>query len=439
MLSITLLNHACLLIDTPSGVRLLCDPWFDGTAFAGGWGLRYRNEQALDLAASATHLWISHFHEDHMHMPTLRELARRNPDIVFLANDSYNFQMQLVAQRLGFSTVQPVRERHELRLAEGCAVTRYPVTGIDNMLLLRDDNSGTPCSVLNYNDCNLSRVAQRLLARKIGPVDIFLGNFNHAGKLLHARKIADGDVKRRLIRGFAANHAEFDPVCVIPFASYHYYRAPESCGQNTAMIDVDDLVATDARVVGLHVGECFTYDAQRRAGTCARLATVTSNALEQTARTETASRESLIQAGVAYAEKLRRGFGPAARLFPSLFIAVPDLGETVRFKPGLGVAPASAKCAPDIECHSSMLHLWLTQPYGTDAFAVGAHFALRAVRKGRLVATIASGLLVENRLDLRSLLGMLVSRRGWAFLWNRREEILGILVSGKIYADYHND
>jgi hypothetical protein len=86
-----------------------------------------------------------------------------------------------------------------------------------------------------------------------------------------------------------------------------------------------------------------------------------------------------------------------------------------------------------------MLHLWLTQPYGTDAFAVGAHFALRAVRKGRLVATIASGLLVENRLDLRSLLGMLVSRRGWAFLWNRREEILGILVSGKIYADYHND
>ena len=60
------LNHASMLVEVGT-MRLLFDPWLEGTAFSGGWGLRYDNPDAIDLAASATHLWISHWHSDHLH------------------------------------------------------------------------------------------------------------------------------------------------------------------------------------------------------------------------------------------------------------------------------------------------------------------------------------------------------------------------------------
>jgi hypothetical protein len=100
---------------------------------------------------------------------------------------------------------------------------------------------------------------------------------------------------------------------------------------------------------------------------------------------------------------------------------------------------APAGVAPDIECHSSVAHGWFTKPYGTDSLAVGAHFRILSRRKTRLVLHLAAGLLVENKLDPKSLLSMLASRSGAAFLWNRREEILGILLSRKVYADYHKE
>ena len=86
------LNHASLLVEV-GGVRMLFDPWLEGTAFSGGWGLRYDNPEATRIAATATHLWISHWHSDHLHAPTLAKIAQLNPEMVVLANVSANFSM----------------------------------------------------------------------------------------------------------------------------------------------------------------------------------------------------------------------------------------------------------------------------------------------------------------------------------------------------------
>ena len=42
--------------------------------FKNGWGLRYKNDNAVNEAVNATHMWISHFHNDHLHFPTLKEI-----------------------------------------------------------------------------------------------------------------------------------------------------------------------------------------------------------------------------------------------------------------------------------------------------------------------------------------------------------------------------
>ena len=95
------LNHACVMLHVQD-VRLLFDPWLEGTCFSGGWGLCYDNPTAYETAASATHLWLSHWHSDHFHTPSLAKLAALNPHIKVLANVSKNFSMVERLGALGF-------------------------------------------------------------------------------------------------------------------------------------------------------------------------------------------------------------------------------------------------------------------------------------------------------------------------------------------------
>src|SRR5437868_4505900 len=115
-LALEFLNHAAVVIQH-GDVRLLSDPWFSGTAFNGGWGLRYFNPTALDRAATCSHLWISHWHSDHLHEGTLVALAERAPDICVLANVSSNFSMSERMRSFGFRNIIPIQERKELRLS----------------------------------------------------------------------------------------------------------------------------------------------------------------------------------------------------------------------------------------------------------------------------------------------------------------------------------
>src|SRR5688572_14431982 len=128
------LNHASVIIRSGE-YSLLCDPWFSGTAFAGGWGLQYDNPDALQKATSCSHLWISHFHGDHLHLPTLKQLAALSPHVIALANESMNFRISEALQRAGFKNIVPSYERRSLTVTSDLKVTRYPTAGIDNMLL----------------------------------------------------------------------------------------------------------------------------------------------------------------------------------------------------------------------------------------------------------------------------------------------------------------
>jgi ribonuclease BN (tRNA processing enzyme) len=121
--TIELLNHASIILRHRE-ISLLCDPWFDGTCFRGGWGLRYLNPAALAKTTDCTHLWISHFHSDHLHLPTLEQVAQRVPQIRALANVSLNFDMRGPLQRAGFTKVECLYERQSVSLSLTVARSR---------------------------------------------------------------------------------------------------------------------------------------------------------------------------------------------------------------------------------------------------------------------------------------------------------------------------
>ena len=411
----------------------MIDPWLEGTAFEGGWGLRYHNPEAIEKVKDCTHLWISHFHQDHFHRQTLQKIIKVNPGIIFLGNNSYNFQLDDAARKQGFVNVIPIYERQTILLDDDFHVTRYPTRGIDNMLLIRAGD----INILNYNDCRIPRISQKLLKKKFGRIDILLSNFNHAGKLLLYPYPPPQIIKQKLIDNFQENFKVFDPSCILPFASYHYYRSPASFRQNDAMLTGNDLVSLDKRILPWMIGDklLWKHDGVR----IEKENGVYLNTLEELDYKTKFTREEIIKAGHEFAQALKKQIGWISRFFPVLYIEIAESTELFGFKISRGGFIPEKGVMPHIVAHSEALMNWFTRPFGTDSFVVGAHFDIKNENRIPLKWQIALGILVENKLDLKSMMLMLFSKKGLKFLKNRREELLGHMLQFRLTANYQQD
>ncbi len=428
-LTIHVLNHACVRIDS-GPVRLLCDPWLEGTAFSGGWGLKYDNPGALELATAATHLWISHWHSDHFSVPSLRAIASRRPDLSVLANDSANFSMAERLRELGFRDVRLLGEREPFLLPGLQRAIRYPTAGIDNMLVIE----GPFGRVLNYNDCNLPARALQALARRIGPVDVLLNNYNHAGKLFHPLPV-DAQ-KAELWRVFRAVDRIVAPRFVIPFASSHYYRTTASAAQNASLLEFDELEVRsqgDPRLVVLRPGDAAGFDAegvhvQPRDPPLPRVPE------ERHGYGASVPFADLVAAADRRCRSLRARFPGAVALVAPLVVALTDLGLNLELSMRHGARAARDDATPAVRAHSRAILDWLQRRFGDDTFVAGAHFELIGEDPAGMTRWALLTLLDASHLAPVDLVGYLRSGAGRRFLWSRREEVLATLIGWRFRA-----
>lgn len=419
--SFKLLNHASFLLSS-GGTRLLFDPWYEGTCFRGGWGLRYDNPDALTDAATATHLWISHYHGDHLHLPTLRRLASSNPGLHVFANVSDNFEMVTPLRAAGFTQVHPLSERRRVRVDEDLFITRYPCTGIDNFLVI--ETAGV--KIMNFNDCNLPVSSIRSLVRRIGRIDLLFTNFNHAYKLLEPADAAT--VKTRLAGRFKRILDAVRPVRAVPFASMHRYLSPDSQDQNGKMLTSEDLSAADERVLSLGFGDICEWTAGEELRILRRRPALEPSPGILKTYTNSVSEPELRRALEEYLDHLRGYFGPLCACVPTLRIRIKDWAEG-GLEADLGRASSTRLTTGPyhIASHSSTILDWCSKPYGTDALFVGADFEILDADTKAVRRMILAGDLYDNRMTPLHVVRMLLRRSGWSFLWNRREEILGVL------------
>ena len=425
--TIELLNHASILL-SEGAVSLLTDPWFSGTAFQGAWGLRFHNPAALERAQTASHLWISHFHSDHFHLPTLKALAEKRPDLVALANDSANFSLEVPLHALGFRDVRPLPERSAQHLTVEWQVTRFPATGIDNMLLVRIAN----LTILNFNDCNLPVRAIRALIRRIGVVDVLLINYNHAGKLFGC--LSPAEVREGQLRRFRIAVEAVSPKWVLPFASAHYYRSPASAEQNRSLLDADELAGVAPGVVPMRIGDQVAFGCGVEPLRTAKRPALEPVVPQPIHHGPSLPWEELLAAAERYRIKIVRGFGPLARWVRRLALHVNDHHRVLVMDLARGVSEGSSREPVQASAHSSSLAIWFDKPYGTDDFFVGGDFSIPEGDVMALERIKLLGLLIENRLSPRDVTRMLFSASGWRFFLNRREEIVSILLARNIHA-----
>jgi len=425
-IKINLLNHASVLIEMGE-VKLLCDAWIMGNCFGEGWAFRFSNPRAFALANQATHLWISHFHDDHFHVPSLIELAKQNKNVAVICNQSHNFGFRVPLKKFGFQNILPFEERKTMKLSSEVEVCRYPTTGIDNMLHIKTPH----LQILNFNDCNISDRAAKAIMKKIGNIDILLNNFNHAEKIVTYPIPGSSEIKEGLKTKFINTVKLIDPKFVFPFASYHYYTASESAVQNDSMLTLKEVVDLDPRVLNIKIGGQVTFGENAAPQITEPGTEVTLNSITTLKRTRQYELNEIEVAFEAFRKRIKVGFLGMVFQIPKLVVSVTDLEKTVVLNIRSGLKEIENTGKPEISVVSEVLFDWFNKPYGTTQVVVGAHFAINSDVMS-IKKWVLSALMVEAKLDLKNLIFCLFSFSGIRFLFNRREEIVSILLSRKL-------
>ena len=221
---IRLIAHASVLIEG-DGFTLLTDPWFAGTAFNESWGLieEPSPDELQTTLDGVTHLYISHEHPDHFHIPTLRALpARLKTEGVVIVQELHDGRMTDALHHFGFKHILPIRHRQTFDLGRATGYL-YQVAPVDSALAVID-RSGT---ILNLNDTDLSKSDVRRIQGDVGAAHVLLNQFSIAtyggGDLGSLDKYAD-----EVISAMIFEHRSFEAEVTIPFASYSYFRTCEN-------------------------------------------------------------------------------------------------------------------------------------------------------------------------------------------------------------------
>lgn len=134
-MQLTSLGHACWLIEA-AGLRLLCDPLLGVEHHGGVFEVSPRRRLRAE-ALRPDFILVSHRHPDHFDIPSLAELARRDPESVVVTPDEL---VATAARELGFQTVRLLAPGHHVEL-DGVAFVTTESLGDDEwgvMIATRD-------------------------------------------------------------------------------------------------------------------------------------------------------------------------------------------------------------------------------------------------------------------------------------------------------------
>ncbi|MBA3563362.1 MAG: MBL fold metallo-hydrolase [Gammaproteobacteria bacterium] len=230
-------SHACLSVEGERAV-LLTDPWLFGEVFHGSLALRpVPDLETLDLG-NGGHIWVSHAHPDHLHVPSLRLIRDRctGPLTIYYQRTSDRAVRNALVEQ-GFKVVE-LTPRRETPVADDVSLTVFPTRGDSAVVIRLGDRI-----IVNQNDCSLARGEVEALRRMFPRIDAWFFQFSLGGYYANANDHAGLESARRLHLGLVAHcYAALRPRIFVPFASFFSY-----CKQGDAFLN--DWTLTPAQLV----------------------------------------------------------------------------------------------------------------------------------------------------------------------------------------------
>jgi len=256
------LNHSSLIVESEE-TKILCDPWFKGSAFNNGWRLLFEDSHNINQV-KYDYIWISHEHPDHFSIPTLNELT-----------ESKQFLYQKTSDR---KVKKWLEQKHHLvtELEDGkeydfndIKLTSFISDGYDSAALFKFSNGDT---ILNINDARieLGDTIQKIKINDLDRLKIITIQYSYAN---WAGNEMDQDIsfhqQNLVIDRITEIYKAFKPEKILLFASYVFCSHEENffwnknfwlayvaeklceCGINiiipqpNQIIKIDDLVRED--------------------------------------------------------------------------------------------------------------------------------------------------------------------------------------------------
>ena len=231
-MNIQFINHSSIIIETESE-KILCDPWYKGSAFANG--VRLLIDDVTDInELEFDKLWISHEHPDHMSIPTLKSLKIKKP-VLYQQTKDKKVKKYLEAKGHAVSELP----HNKGQIIAGCEVTSIVTEGYDSCILVDDGK----VKFLNINDAQLDKEAEIKKIAKHTPIDLISMQFHYAN---WAGNIGDEEIP-----AFKRQHAtnrikKICEVCetkdVILFASFIYYAHEENFYWNKSFDHITTMI-----------------------------------------------------------------------------------------------------------------------------------------------------------------------------------------------------
>jgi len=215
------IGHACIAVET-AGKRLLCDPWWSGAAYTNQWHA-YPPPRPEPDDQRPDFIYLSHGHEDHMHIPTLRRLDRAATLVIPRYRDT---GMRDFLGTLGFARIIEIGHGQTRTLATGLDATIW-LNKEDSVLVIESEGR----TLVNANDAlhaSPRHVIDHLCAqirKRHSRVDTLLLGFGGAAWFPNCMNVTDAEPydattrERIFTENFAYTAQRLDARMALPFAA----------------------------------------------------------------------------------------------------------------------------------------------------------------------------------------------------------------------------
>jgi len=173
---VTYYGQACTLIEA-GGRKILTDPWLTEGAFLGSWFHTHLLSDAgvtPEVVASrgVDYLFISHEHQDHLDVKTLKHFPRETP-ILICRFATPKFRKHL--EGLGFTNISERESGAATNLGDGVTATIFGTAEYTNDSAILIEHNGVRC--FNETDCKLHYAD----LEKIGSLGVDIGFYMFSG------------------------------------------------------------------------------------------------------------------------------------------------------------------------------------------------------------------------------------------------------------------
>jgi UDP-MurNAc hydroxylase len=232
-------NHASFILECGE-VKLITDPWIEGTAFDNGWSLLSETKFRYEDFANITHIWFSHEHPDHFSPPNLNKIpADIKKQITVLFQNTVDGKVANYCKKAGFREVIEMKPDTYYQLSDKVECLCNAFTFGDSYIYFIADGKG----ILNINDCIVDSIqSAELIKSKIKQVDILFTQFGYANKIGNTE-----DVELRIkssqekLQRITYHNQVFKPKTIVPFASFVYFCHEENRYMNTGFMKIDEV------------------------------------------------------------------------------------------------------------------------------------------------------------------------------------------------------